>query len=126
VNKFYTRRTANILNIAGWVFTIAAWPLPRPWDSLSAVTALGVFFCSLHIRSYLDGYERGLIHGAAKEAQLHFGALGNERKYHSDKADWTPLTEQDWLGNNTFTAKTFRENLDRELNRGLAADKAEG
>jgi hypothetical protein len=59
MNKFYTRRTANVLTIAGWVFTIAAWPLPRPWDGLSAVTAIFAFAASLAIRSYLDGYERG-------------------------------------------------------------------
>jgi hypothetical protein len=117
MNKFYSRRTANILNIAGWVFTIAAWPLPRPWDALSAVAAVAAFFVSLHIRSYLDGHERG--HEEARQI------IREELAPIQLLADWTPLTEQDWLGNNTFTAKTFRDSLDRELNKGLAADKAD-
>jgi hypothetical protein len=59
MSKFYTRRNATILNIAGWVFTLAAWFTPRPWDSITAVVAVLAFGLAIHIRSYLDGYDKG-------------------------------------------------------------------
>jgi hypothetical protein len=59
MNKFYTRRTANILNIAGWVFTLASWPLPRPWSALAAVIGILAFTIVTAIRFYLLGQESG-------------------------------------------------------------------
>jgi hypothetical protein len=99
MSTFYTRRNATILTIAGWVFTLAAWFTPRPWDIIAAVIAILAFITSTAIHHRVAGYAKGYADAHARAALIEEinASLASDLRAHRD--------------------------LYTELNKALAADK---
>ena len=86
MNKHLTYRNATILNIMGWVFTIAAWLLPRPWDSIAAVLGITAFGAAIYIRALRQGYAKGYT-------DAHARAVIIEEVNHRLRAEEEPLAD---------------------------------
>jgi hypothetical protein len=125
MKKFLTYRTASILGWIGFALLVTSWFLPRhTWQewlasSLGFILVVIDLVASFHQR----GYSKGLIQGARKESVRTAKAYADGYKQGAAHAtgrhrpvDFRAVSDED---------RCTSPNLEAELNKGLAADKAD-